>query len=245
MTAAVDRMDEPRADVGWIVGATVNVLRLRALDLALIALAFVWLPNALAGSAAARTGELPVDGPACRRLVFFGGASLIAVQEITGAAHVTALQAMGVGLRRCFTLFMVNAVSTLIAAVGLLLLVGPGIFILVAFMSASTAAVAEHKGSTAALERSWMLSRGSRGRLAGLLGIAVVAYLSLLLAGALIEFVVQLVAGTSWVTPVGQFLIAPAITTLLLTAATVGSAAAYVNLRSLREGPVGVADSVA
>jgi hypothetical protein len=90
-----------------------------------------------------------------------------------------------------------------------------------------------------------MLSRGSRGRLAGLLGIAVVAYLSLLLAGALIEFVVQFVAGTSWVTPVGQFLIAPVITTLLLTATTVGSAAAYVNLRSVREGPVGVADTFA
>lgn len=244
MTAAVDRMDEPRADVGWIVGATVNVLRLRALDLALIALPFVWLPNALVGLLPQELANFRLTG-GLPGLVFFGGASLIAVQEITGAAHVTALQATGVGLRRCFTLFMVNAVSTLIAFGGLLLLVVPGIFVLVAFMSATAVAVAEHKGSTAALERSWMLSRGSRGRLAGLLGIAVVAYLSLLLAGALIEFVVQFVAGTSWVTPVGQFLIAPAITTLLLTATTVGSAAAYVNLRSVREGSLGVADTFA
>jgi hypothetical protein len=139
MTAAVDRMDEPRADVGWIVGATVNVLRLRALDLALIALPFVLLPNALVGLLPQELANFRLTG-GLPGLVFFGGASLIAVQEITGAAHVTALQAMGVGLRRCFTLFMVNAVSTLIAAVGLLLLIVPGIFVLVAFMSATAVA---------------------------------------------------------------------------------------------------------
>lgn len=244
MSAVVEQVERPRADVGWILRTTLNVLRLRALDLALVAVPFVWLPSVVAALLPPELLPLRLS-TGIPALVFFGGASLIAYQEIVGAERVTALRAMGVGLRRYFTLFMINAVTTLMALAGFALLVVPGLFVLAAFMSATTIAVAERKGSTAALERSWLLSRGSRGRLAGLLGIAVVAYAILLLIGGLIGVAVQLVAGDQLVTPIGQLLLSPLITTLLLAFTTVGSAAAYVNLRSAREGPVDVADAFA
>lgn len=244
MSAASEPMESPLADIGWILSATLSVLRRRGLDLALVALPFVWLPNAVAA-------WLPPELTALRlstgipALVFFGGASLIAHQEIVGAARVTPWRAIGVGLKRYFTLFMINAVTTLMALAGFMLLVAPGLFVLAAFMSATTIAVVEDQGSTAALERSWMLSRGSRGRLAGLLCLAVAAYAIMLLITALVGVAAQLVAGDPLVAPIGQRLLAPIITTLLLALSTVGSAAAYVNLRNGQEGPVDVAEAFA
>jgi hypothetical protein len=244
MSLAADQIEDPRADVGWIVTATLNVMWLRRGDLGLVALVFVWAPNFLAEF-------LPTEVAAFRALaslpslVFFGGASLIAYQEMVGEPRITVLGAMAVGLRRFFTLFMINAVSTILAFVGLILLVVPGIFVLAAFMVATAAAVAERKGSTAALERAWNLSRGSRGRLAALVGIAIVAYVLLLLAGGAIGVAIQLLGAGDRAMQVGQFVLAPVIATVLFAYTTVGAAAAYVNLRNVREGPIGVADAFA
>jgi hypothetical protein len=237
-------MDTPRADVGWIVGASLNVIRLRALDLALIALPLVWAPNL---AAAFLPPELAIfrTTAGLPGLAFFGGASLLAYREMTGGDRVTALGAIAVGLKRYFTLFMINAVSTLMALVASILLVVPGLLVLVSFMTATTAAVAEDKGSTAALERAWRLSRGSRGRLAALLGIAVLAEVVLLLAGAIVIVAVAALGGSDLAAPVGRFVLGPVIVSLLLTITTVGAAATYVNLRTTREGPIDVADAFA
>ena len=244
MTTAADQIDEPRADVGWIVSATFGVLWLRARDLTFVALIFVWLPTFLAEFLPAELATFRAMA-GLPGLAFFGGGSLIAYQEMVGDKRVTAFDAMAVGLRQYFTLFMINAVSTLMALVGLILLVVPGIFLLAAFMTATTASVAEAKGSTAALERAWNLSRGSRGRLAALLGIAIVTYVLLLLVGGMTGAALQLVVGSDRAMLVSQFAIAPIIATLLVGFTTVGAAAAYVNLRNLREGPIGVADAFA
>lgn len=246
MTAAIERMEPPRADVGWIVGATINLLRLRGLDLLLVALPFVWLPALLTALAPPDQSAVFQTAAAFLSVVFFGGGSRIAYQEIVGAGRVTAWGAIKVGLKRYVTLLLINLISTIMALAAGVLLVVPGIFVLVSFMTATTIAVAEDKGSTAALERAWMLSRGSRGRLAGLLGIALVSYLILLLVAAVIGFVAQLFAGgANLLTPVGRYVLAPIITTLLFMVTTVGAAAAYANLRSVKEGPIGVADAFA
>ena len=95
MTAAVDRMDEPRADVGWIVGATVNVLRFRALDLALIALPFVLLPNALVGLLPQELANFRLTGglpgfQMRRRPTNFVRCRLVHLRAKATAGHLTA-----------------------------------------------------------------------------------------------------------------------------------------------------------
>jgi hypothetical protein len=244
MIADADVMDQSRADVGWIVGATVNVLRRRAVDLLLIGLPFVWLPNVLAPL-------LPPDLYPLRfatgvpALVYVGGASLVACRELTGGERLDALAALRVGLRRFWTLLLISLISGLMALVGALLLVVPGIFIIVSFMAASSIAVAEDRGSTAALERAWLLSRGSRGRLAALLGIALAIYVLMLVPVLGVGMIVAAVAGMDAVNPIDQFVLGPIVSLLLVSMTTVGSTAAYVNLRTLQEGPIELAETFA
>lgn len=82
-------------------------------------------------------------------------------------------------------------------------------------------------------------------RLAALLGIVVVAYAVMLLVGGVAGIAIQVVAGDPLMTPFGQFVLAPIVNTLLVALTTVGSTAAYVNLRNAREGAVGVAAAFA
>ncbi|HVN00552.1 MAG TPA: hypothetical protein VMT68_10090 [Caulobacteraceae bacterium] len=244
MTGMFPAMNAPRADVGWIVRTTINVVRRRAIGLLMIGLPTIWLPSLLAALLPPELAPLryATGMPA---LVFFGGASLLAYREITGGERVGGLRALGVGLRRFVTLFLIAMVSGFMAVVGLALLVVPGLFVLAAFMAATTAAVAEDKGSAAAMDRAWLLSRGSRGRLAGLMGIALVAYVLMLVFALLAAAIVSLIGLMDTVLPVDQLVMAPIINMALFSMTTVGATAAYVNLRTLKEGEIDLAEAFA
>jgi hypothetical protein len=235
MTAATITADEARLDVGWVVGATWRVLRTRALDLVLVALPFLWLPCMITGFAPDNKPlELLMNLPA---LVFTGGASLITYRELTGGERIGASDATRQGARRFGTLWGVAFLSVLITIVGLVLLVVPGIIAAVGMCAASTAVMAENKATVPALQRAWDLSRGQRWRLTGLGGLLLLAILAVLLVGVIIGFILGATGTSSALDPIWQFGCGPIAESLIAAVTTVGTAAAYVGLRTAKEGP--------
>lgn len=235
MTAAALTADEARLDVGWVVGATWRVLRTRVVDLMLVALPFLWLPSLLTGFAPDnKTLELLMNLPA---LVFTGGASLLTFRELTGGERIGASEAIRQGASRFGMLWAVAFLSALITIVGLVLLIVPGIIAAVGMCGASTAVMAENKTSVPALKRAWELSRGQRWRLAGLGGLLVLAVLAVLLVGMIIGFILGATGQAAALDPVWQFGYGPIAESLIAAITTVGTAAAYVGLRTAKEGP--------
>lgn len=235
MTAASLTSDEAKLDIGWVVMATLRVLRRRAGDLALVALPFLWLPSLITGFAPDNRGlELLSNLPG---LVFTGGASLITYQELAGGLPVTAGQAIGEGVRKFGTLWLVAFVAGVATVVGLILLVVPGVIAGVGFCAASTVVMVEGKSAMPALERAWALSRGQRWRLTGLAGILLVASLGVLLIGFATGAILGLTGNESAVDAVANFGVGPLTGTLVVVVTTVGASAAYVGLKTAKEGP--------
>jgi hypothetical protein len=235
MTAAAITSDEAKLDVGWVVGATWRVLRTRAVDLTLIALPFLWLPSVITGFAPdSKPLELLMNLPA---LVFTGGASLLTYRELTGGERIGASDATRQGAARFGTLWGVAFLSAVITIVGLVLLIVPGIIAAVGMCGASTAVMAENKTSVPALQRAWELSRGQRWRLTGLGGLLILAVLAVLLVGVIIGAILGATGLTAALDPVWQFGYGPIAESLIAALAAVGAAAAYVGLRTAKEGP--------
>ena len=235
MTAAAISASETRLDVGWVLGATWRVMRTRAADLTLVALPFLWLPSFITGFAPDnRVLQLLSNLPA---LVFTGGASLITYQELTGGVRVTGGAAIGEGVRRFGTLWLVSFISGLAMILGLILLIVPGVIAAVGFCAASAAVMSENINAMPALERAWSLSRGQRWRLVGLVGILLLASVAVLLVGVIIGAILGMTGATSAIDAVSDFGFGPIAETLIAAMTTVGAAAAYVGLRKAKEGP--------
>src|ERR1700722_19093770 len=234
MTAATLTADEARLDIGWVVSATLRVLRTRAVDLLLVALPFVWLPSLINGFAPDnRALQLLMNLPG---LVFTGGASLITYQELIGGLPVTASDATRAAVARFGTLWLVGLASGVMTLIGLVLLIVPGVIAALGFCAASTVVMAENKTPVPALERAWNLSRGQRWRLLGLVGLLMIAVLVLLLGFVIIGVIMGLAGVKSAIDPVVDFGVGPIAVVLFTALTTVGTAAAYVGLKRAKEG---------
>jgi hypothetical protein len=236
MSAAAITAEEGKLDVGWVVGATWRVMRTRAVDLTLVALPFLWLPSMITGFAPNNKPlEFLMNLPA---LVFTGGASLITYRELSGGERIGASDATRQGAARFGTLWAVAFLSALITIAGLVLLIVPGIITAVGLCGASTAVMAESKASVPALRRAWELSRGQRWRLSGLGGLLILAVLAVLLVGVIIGAILGATGLAAALDPIWQFGYGPIAESLIAALAAVGAAAAYVGLRTAKEGPV-------
>jgi hypothetical protein len=228
--------NEPGLDIGWVVRSTASLLRRRAADLLVIAVPFIWLPNILLAFLPDQLNRLQFLAgiPA---LVFVGGGSLLAYRDLTGGERLTGAAAIGAGAARFGTMWAVAFISGLATLLGLLLLIVPGVIATVGFMTASAIAMAEGQGSSAALQRAWTLSRGSRWRLAGLLGLGLLCLIGLLLATFLVGVIMGLMGAIDAFEPIVSFAISPIVGVVFTAITTVGSAAAYVSMRTAKEGP--------
>jgi hypothetical protein len=230
MTAAVLAAGEPRLDLGWTINATASLIRRRFVDLLVVGLPFVWLPNLLAGF-------IPRDFSALQfvagfpALVFIGGVSLLTYRDLTGGARVDGAAAIRAGASRFGALWAVSFISGLMWILGLLLLVAPGIVAMSCLSTAST--------SAGAIGRAWELSKGSRWRLVGLFALGFVVLIALLLISFVIGTIVALVGAPDLAVPIASFGVGPPTSLALTSVTTVGSAAAYVGLRTAKEGPLG------
>lgn len=239
-----------RFDVGRVFELTFGAIGANGLPLLLIAFLFVGIPQAALAWAQStmldRTGTDTFLGLAA--LVWLGGLFLsmvcgVLMQGVVTHTVVADLQgrktslgeSLGVALRSFWVLLGVGIVSGLAMMLGLILLVVPGILIFLIWMVAGPVAIAERTGVGKALSRSRFLTRDHRW---WLLLIAVIYFA--------VSWVLGLIAGMASMAiggfdpdstlNVATLIIGPAVQALstLIWGAMV--AAAYVELRSVKEG---------
>lgn len=207
------------------------------------ALFFGWVTGARPGRPAPQAPELVTAS------VGFGAAvlatmvlSIVQVGAVTYATirylhgeRASLGRMLGVGLRRALPVVGTGLVQSILAAVGFLLLVVPGIMFLVASCAAVPAAVVERPGVTGALKRSFDLTRGFRWPLFATGGVVIVVVwiLSLVTQAA---FTVAALA----LPPAQQMtatLVASQVGNLLFSAIPgVAVAVCYHDLRRAKEG---------
>jgi len=165
-----------------------------------------------------------------------------AVADLKGRSAGTG-EALSVAFANLVPLFLLALLMALGIFAGLILLIVPGIFLAVAWMVAVPAMVVEKKSVVESLERSWRLTENNRWwlvliTLVFLLGVwfvsAVVVGIGIAVLGAVTGGFEQAAA---WAT----IIIAPIITAVSAVIGSVGVAAIYFELRSIKEG-VGVDD---
>ena len=143
---------------------------------------------------------------------------------------------LGQGIKRFLPVIFTGLLGTILAAIGGIFLVIPGIIVLVGLWVAVPVCVVEELGVGASLERAWALSKGYRWKLLG-----VILVMGIILG--VVQQVIQLLAN-SFVGggSVGLAALAPALGILMinqaisvtLTAVTV--TCAYYYLRVAKEG---------
>lgn len=238
-----------RFDVGRVFELTFGAIGANGLSLLLISFLFVGIPQAALvwaqSTLVQRAGSDTFMGFAV--LVWLGGLLLslicgVLMQGVVTHTVVADLQgrkstlgeSLGVALRSFWVLLGVGIVSGLAMVFGLVLLIVPGILIFLIWMVAGPVVIAERVGVGRALDRSRTLTRDHRW---WLLLIAVVYFVVSWVLGILAGMLSVAIGGFD---PnslnVASVIIGPAIQTLstLIWAAMV--AAAYVELRSVKEG---------
>jgi hypothetical protein len=170
-------------------------------------------------------------------LIFRGAACRITYNHLLGKP-ITIREATGEALGRFGSLWGVGIILNLGEALGLLLLIVPGVILMAGWMCAYPIMVAENRTTFESLDRSWRLTQRSRWPLVGLLGLFVLA--ALVVFGVLIgiaevfQTMLPQIGTTALV-----FVATPLAIVLLEILAMAGVTAAYVELKRNRDGLLG------
>ncbi|HZZ90844.1 MAG TPA: hypothetical protein VFE13_21145 [Caulobacteraceae bacterium] len=175
-------------------------------------------------------------------LVFVGGVSLLAYREIVGGARLGAGGAISAGVRKFLSLWGASLIVNVGVAIGLILLIVPGLVLWACLSPAMSAIMIEDEPAPSALDCAWRLARGSRWRMTVLLLAALAAILLLLLLTVVVVAALAMTLGLDLGAKVGRILWAPFLSILMLAVTTVGSTAAYVGLREGQQGASNVAE---
>lgn len=239
-----------RFDVGRVFELTFGAIGANGLPLLLIAFLFAGLPQAvLVWGQAMLLEQSGSDG-------FFGLAMLaglvgflvslvggVLMQGVVTHTVVADLQgrktslgeSLNVALRSFWVLVGIGIVSGLATTLGLILLIVPGILIFLIWMVAGPVAIAERTGVGRALERSRTLTRDHRW---WLLLIAVVYFVVSSVLGVLAGMLSVAVGGLDAQTSLNfaSLIVTPAVQALSTLIWGAMAAAAYVELRAVKEG---------
>ena len=172
--------------VGEIVDATFTVYRRRFGPMFAIAVVLVFIPFlvSLAGGCSVDAAGTATCTSPIGWLGYFAGAvgSVVAgVAAVLVAAGAYAdvpsdwRNAMGIGVRRTVAILLATIVAGVLMAVGFVLLIIPGVFVLVSLAVVWEALIIEGIGPMESIKRSWRLVSGERWRVfgAGLLVIVL------------------------------------------------------------------------
>lgn len=174
--------------VGEIVDATFTVYRRRFGPMFAIAVVLVFIPFlvSLAGGCSLDTGGSTTCTSPIGWLGYFAGivgSTVAGVAAILVAAEAYAdvpsdwRRATGTGLRRIVPIILATIVAGVLIAIGFVLLIVPGIFLVVSLAVIWEALIIEGIGPMESIKRSWRLVAGERWRVfgAGLLVITLAA----------------------------------------------------------------------
>lgn len=226
-------------DIGRVVRGTFDVVRARLPDLAWLAVAFVFVPTLLTGFLPPKTPYSVSALANLPGLIFDGAAALLAYNHLTSGPALTGSVAMSQAMRKFGALWGLGIISGLATILGLVLLVVPGVILMVGWMASTSVLMIENLKVTESLDRAWKLSAGQRWRLAGLLGITVAGGAGGFLVLIVIMMVVQLAASEALANQALDFVLTPLFVSVLSVFTAVGASAAYVELRTAKEGVVG------
>jgi hypothetical protein len=236
MTATVASPGAPaRLNVGWTLGAIWLVLRRRAIDLLMIGAVFVVAPISFAALWTDQERAFTEFFASLLGLVFTGAACLITFQELSGGPRIGAVAATWRGLRKFGSLWWVAMIYGLLVLLGGVLLIAPGLIALAGFLPASPAVMVENAKSSAALERAWELTRGSRWRIGGLCALVFLTIVIWLAVCIGIEAGLASALGGPAIAA-DKFVIAPLSALGMAALMNVFAATAYTGLRLAAEG---------
>ncbi len=140
---------------------------------------------------------------------------------------------MAQGIRHMFPVILVSILATILMAVGLILLIVPGIIVAIMLTVAVPAVVVERAGIFGSLRRSAELTKGYRWSIFGLFVVLVVIYFVIaLVVGAVLGFAALSSGGISLVTVGSNWLISLIFGMLSAALAPV----IYFKLRVAKEG---------
>ena len=172
--------------VGEIVDATFTVYRRRFGPMVTIALILVFIPflvSLVGGCSLDSSGTTTCTSPIGWLGYYVGvvGSIVAGVAAVLVAAGAYAdvpsdwRRAMGIGVRRTVAILLASIVAGLLIAIGFVLLIVPGIFVLVSLAVVWEALIIEGIGPMESIKRSWRLVSGERWRVfgAGLLVIVL------------------------------------------------------------------------
>ncbi|MDB5465792.1 MAG: hypothetical protein JWQ46_554 [Phenylobacterium sp.] len=234
-----------KLDIGRVIQELFAVLRSNFATFAILALILTGLPTALVGFLQlnmVRSGTQGLSGFGAGGIVS-GLATLIlqaaliygTVADLNGRP-VSVTDGLRTGLRVFLPLLGISILYVLAVAVGLVLLVVPGVMIAIAWCVAIPVFVIEQTGVFDAFGRSAQLTRGNRWRIFGLFLIYVIATV-------IVEAIVGALGGAVGVASgggvIGVFqavVIMPLISVASALIGATGTAVLYVELRRLKDG---------
>jgi hypothetical protein len=181
--------------------ASFSAVWLFALIAGVVAIPFNSISGAIAPDAQDPTLALGV-GLLVAGLIYFiasivlYGAICARIGGIATGSPMTAGEAIGVGFRRGPAFFGASICYFLIIVVGLILLIVPGIWLMVALFLCFYAVILDRKGPIESLRYSWQLVKGNWWRSAAILTIiGIIVGVMYLLIGLIIGILVGLQAG--------------------------------------------------
>jgi hypothetical protein len=245
-----------RFDMGRVISAGFGLLARRPLPVLLLALLLGYLPAVVVSFATAQLagpapqpGIAPDLGATFQRLgvlesiafvaagfswILHGGVAVVATADAAGRSGETRSQ-LSMLLSSAPLIFVAGIVATFAIFLGTLLLIVPGILLSLAWVVGPAVAAVEGKGFADMFRRSAELTRGHRGALfliALLLGIAGGA----LSFGLRFAVGVPMLATGGALPPLFTFVLQPALSAAFGAISASVYAAAYLELRGVKEG---------
>ena len=255
----------PRFDMGRVIERTFGVIAAHPAILVTATALLAWAPQALIAffqaqmASATLAGAGEIDGWA----VWLAGqllslALLVLLQGFIAHVSVTELQntkptlrnSLGVTARAAPILVIVAILAFFGMALGLIILIVPGVILALMWAVTGPVVVIEKRGILAAFGRSHDLTRGNRWSILGLFVIYMIASwaIGMVLFIALAATGLSTVAVVDFSNPVALLMtvvVAPAVNALTTLIGAAGVAALYVELRTVKEGARGGEDAIA
>jgi hypothetical protein len=244
-----------RFDMGRVISAGFGLLARRPLPILVLVLVLSYLPAAVVGWATSQLagpppqpGVVPDLGATFQRLgvlegiafvaagfgwIMHGGVALVATADAAGRGGEIRSQ-LAMLATSAPLIFIAGVVAALAVGLGTLLLIVPGILLALAWVLCPAVAAVEGKGFVDMFRRSAELTRGHRGALFGIL-------LLLGVAGGVASFGLRFVAGVPLLArgslpPLFTFVLQPALSAAFAAVSASVYAAAYLELRGVKEG---------
>jgi hypothetical protein len=243
-------------DMGRVISAGLGLLARRPIPILLLALVLAYLPGALVGWASAylagpepTPGAMPDLGAMFQRIgvlettafvaagvtwVFHGAVALVATADAAARSEQIGAQ-LTKGLGRASLIFVAGVVATVGIFLGSLLLIVPGVLLSLAWSVCAQVGAVEGKGFMDMFRRSAELTRGNR---LALFGIAVI----FVIAAGVLTFALRLALGVPLLArgdaqpALLTLVLQPALSAIVAAAVACVNAAAYLELRGVKEG---------